>query len=100
MMLVDEREISLIGSTGAAYADDHHNSHLLFTGGDPRALMSNSGDGLATELEEFVDCITKNQTPEVDADTILNVHQVLLGIQAALKAAKVLRQQGDLYEPG
>ena len=25
--------VSLIGSTGAAYADDHHNSHLLFTGG-------------------------------------------------------------------
>jgi hypothetical protein len=30
--------LSVIGAAGAAYADDHHNSQLLFRGGPPSAL--------------------------------------------------------------
>ena len=30
--------LSVIGASGAAYADDHHNSQLLFRGGHPAAL--------------------------------------------------------------
>ena len=32
------RSLCVIGSNGAAYADDHRNKHLLFTGGSPRAV--------------------------------------------------------------
>jgi len=32
--------LSVIGRTGAAYADDHHNAHLLYRGGHPAALLA------------------------------------------------------------
>lgn len=36
--------LSLIGSTGAAYADDHHNRQLVFGGGRARAHQTGEGD--------------------------------------------------------
>lgn len=49
---------SLIGATGAAYADDHRNTHLLFNGGHPSALISRQGRGhLVAEYQAFIDLI-------------------------------------------
>lgn len=90
--------VSLIGSSGAAYADDHHNSHLLFTGGDPKTWISDSGNGLVTEVEAFADCIMKKQTPEVDGEAILSVHHVIAAIESAMKSPAVMHQRGDVYE--
>ncbi len=36
--------LSVIGSRGAAYADDHRNRHLLFGGGTARAVCTREGD--------------------------------------------------------
>ena len=36
--------LSVIGSRGAAYADDHRNRHLLFGGGPARAVCTGEGD--------------------------------------------------------
>ena len=40
--------LSLIGSSGAAYADDHHNRNLLFQGGDPSAIDTGQGSAALT----------------------------------------------------
>jgi len=37
------QSVAVIGSTGAAYADDHQNMQLLFRGGPPQALRLAEG---------------------------------------------------------
>ncbi|MBL8826704.1 MAG: hypothetical protein JNM18_06925 [Planctomycetaceae bacterium] len=51
----DYYSLSVIGSAGAAYADDHHNQQLLYTGGHPQALRTEQGDRQRlARLEHFL----------------------------------------------
>ena len=63
--------LSMIGGTGAAYADDHHNMNLLYSGGQPNALRTNQGrTDLTGQLQEFVDAISEQRAAAVTlADT-------------------------------
>ena len=63
--------LSMIGGTGAAYADDHHNMNLLYSGGQPNALRTNQGHAdLTGQLQEFVDAISEEREAAVTlADT-------------------------------
>ena len=89
---------SLIGSTGAAYADDHHNTHLLFKGGNPAALISDQGYGhLALELQGFVDAIKGKTGPPVGSKDCLAVHQVIEAIERSLKARQVIHEKSGVY---
>ena len=62
----DYFSLSVIGSDGSAYADDHHNQQLVFGGGHPRARRTDRGAlhqlGM---LQHFVDTIP---CPEMSAD--------------------------------
>lgn len=90
--------LSLIGSTGAAYADDHHNTHLLFKGGDPAALISDQGYGhLALELQGFVDAIKGKTEPPVGSKDCLAVHRVIEAIGRSLHAKQVIHEQCGVY---
>ena len=91
--------LSLIGSSGAAYSDDHHNSHLLFTGGHPAALIDDCGDGLLHEVQSFVDAIGGETLPPTDGEAILVVHRVLEAIGRSSESAGVLHDRGGSYEP-
>jgi predicted dehydrogenase len=56
--------LSLIGSAGAAYADDHHNAQLLFGRGHPAALHPGAGDlPLLGQLQEFLAAIEEGREP-------------------------------------
>jgi predicted dehydrogenase len=56
--------LSLIGSTGAAYADDHHNMQLLYGGGHPSALHTGEADLSAlAQLQEFLNAVEQNREP-------------------------------------
>ena len=58
--------LSMIGGTGAAYADDHHNMNLLYSGGQPNALRTNQGRAdLTGQLQEFVDAIGEQREAAV-----------------------------------
>lgn len=60
----DYFSLSLIGSKGAAYADDHHNTSLLYRGGDPTAMITGQGTGhVCRQLQEFVDAIQAKRAP-------------------------------------
>lgn len=90
--------LSLIGSQGAAYADDHHNSHLMFTGGNPTAWISDAGDGLVSEFQEFVACLAKGERTNPDGEWLSQVRQVTNAIEAAVREPRVIHQQGGRYE--
>lgn len=49
------QSLSVIGSSGAAYADDHQNRQLVFSGGPPQAVRSHEGTVLTRVLQEFID---------------------------------------------
>ena len=91
--------LSLIGSSGAAYSDDHHNTHLLFAGGNPAALIDDCGDGLLHEVQAFVDAIAGEALPPTDGEAILGVHRVLEAIGRSSESAEVLHDRGGSYEP-
>ena len=91
--------LSLIGSSGAAYSDDHHNTHLLFTGGNPAALIDDCGDGRLAEVQAFVDAIAGETLPPTDGEAVLAVHRVLEAIGRSIESAGVLHDRGGTYEP-
>ena len=93
------RSVSVIGSTGAGYADDHHNRALLFGGGDPAARDPGEGNhDLAGELADFSAAIGERRAPQV---TAADAHAALLVVEAAAASAAggtVLERRGDRYE--
>jgi predicted dehydrogenase len=92
--------VSLIGSTGAAYDDDHHNTQLLFRGGNPLALISDRGQRqIVHELQAFVDGIVEQAASPIGGTNYQLVHQVLDAVDRSLELGKVLRSQGGNYEP-
>ena len=54
--------LSMIGSKGAAYADDHHNVNLVYGDGGTRALGPGQGVGhILAQLQEFVDAVSEDR---------------------------------------
>ena len=90
--------LSLIGSSGAAYSDDHHNTHLLFAGGNPTALIDDCGEGLVHEVQGFVEAVEGEETSEINSEDLLAVHRVLEAIGRSSASAQVLHQRGGAYE--
>jgi predicted dehydrogenase len=95
----DYDSLSLIGSTGAAYADDHHNTHLLFAGRNPTALISDSGNGHLIELQAFVDEIAQRSSPSIGGEAILTAHRVIDAVGRSIESTQVLQERGGVYEP-
>jgi predicted dehydrogenase len=93
------RSVSVIGSTGAGYADDHHNRALLFGGGDPAARDPGEGNhDLTAELADFAAAIAEQRAPSV---TAADAHDALLVAAAAAASAAdgtVRERRGDRYE--
>ncbi len=69
----------LIGSTGAAYADDHHNAHLHFGAGGTRALLHQPCErlGMLAMLEEFVGGVLEGRPWSVTMLDTAMAHQCL-----------------------
>ena len=83
----DYRSLSVIGSTGAAYADDHQNVQLVYRGGHPQARRTDEGVGaLAMMVQEFVDAIgsQRDLSPSVAAwqDVMRMAHAAERSIQS------------------
>ena len=91
--------LSLIGSQGAAYADDHHNTQLLFQGGAPAGLNTAGGTcGRLGQLREFIAAIAEERTPGStisDACAAAQVHQAACD---SLNTGQAFRWTGDAYQ--
>lgn len=89
--------LSLIGSTGAAYADEHHNMQLLFAGGQAKAVPTRQEDGyLLPMLQEFVTAIVEDREPSVSGADSLTALQVAEAAAASL-ATRAVRWDGQRY---
>jgi predicted dehydrogenase len=95
----DYDSLSIIGSTGAAYADDHHNTQLLFAGQNPTALISDSGNSRCCELQEFVRQIADSKSPARVKEMIVAVHRVIDGVRRSMESCRALQEQRGSYEP-
>ena len=91
--------LSLIGSTGAAYADDHHNRNLVFQGGDPSAIDTSQGSAaLTAQIEEFVTAIEERREPAASGAENRTALQVAEAAVTSLQSQKALRLNGGSYE--
>ncbi|MSQ97342.1 MAG: hypothetical protein EXR98_22705 [Gemmataceae bacterium] len=78
--------LSLIGSTGAAYADDHQNMQLAYQGGLPRAVHADEGTlPIAVLVQEFVDAIAAGRDAAED-------WRQVFAIRAAIEQSIATRQ--------
>ena len=91
--------LSLIGSTGAAYADDHHNRNLVFRGGDPSAIDTSQGSAaLTAQLEEFVSAVEEGREPAASGAENRTALQVAEAAVTSLQSQQALRLNGGSYE--
>lgn len=91
--------LSMIGSTGAAYADDHHNMQLIYRGEQPSAIKTTTGNfHVLAQLQEFVDAIVEKREPSVSA--VDNGLAVLVANAAidSMKTGEALHLSGSDYK--
>jgi predicted dehydrogenase len=90
--------LSLIGSAGAAYADDHHNTQLLFGGGHPVGLLTGQADATAlAQLQEFVSAIQAGREPSVTGADWLRAAKVAEAAAESAATGQALRWDGERY---
>lgn len=81
----DYFSLTVIGGTGAAYADDHRNMNLIVDGVHPHAVRTGQGNiDIASQLQGFVDTVTDANPP---AFTLQNLAELLQVSDAALEAS-------------
>lgn len=91
--------VSMIGSTGAAYADDHHNRNLLFSGGVPSAIVTGQGEfQLLRQLLEFASSIEEARAPTVSGEDGIRALRVAEAAKNSAASGNALKAAGDTYE--
>jgi myo-inositol 2-dehydrogenase / D-chiro-inositol 1-dehydrogenase len=94
----DYFSLSLIGSAGAAYADDHHNVQLLYAGGHPAALRTGQGDAcLLAQLEAFLAAVEDGRDPPVTGAAGLLALRVGEAAAVSLESGRALWRVGEQY---
>ena len=70
--------LCLVGSNGAAYADDHRDRNLFFTGGAPGAAPPDFSKAcLRPMLEDFVTAVREKRSPEHTTRDLLRARQLV-----------------------
>ena len=96
----DYYSLSLIGATGSAYADDHHNTQLLYGGGAVVAERTRQGALHWTEpLREFDAAIRKSRVRAIGGDAALSALKVTAAIRRSIESGGAMHRQGEDYEP-
>ncbi|MEE8164563.1 MAG: Gfo/Idh/MocA family oxidoreductase, partial [Myxococcota bacterium] len=94
--------LSLIGSTGAAYADDHRDLQLLLAGDTPSALGKVEGIlPVIGQLDEFASAIRAARQPSVTMEATVAALDVLDAVTSAARERRVSRSStsaGGSYE--
>ena len=72
------RSLSLIGSRGAAYADDHRDRNILFNGGTPAATAPAIQSAyIQPMLEDFVRGVTEGRTAEAACEEYRKAEKIM-----------------------
>jgi hypothetical protein len=87
--------LSVIGSSGAAYADDHHNMQLLFGGGHPQAICTSQGDkALLAALQEFVDVRGSRRKPSCGVAEWKRAERLAAAVEESLRSKTAVAMKG------
>lgn len=82
--------LSLIASTGAAYADDHHNMQLVYQGGPPTGcLTTESHFALTRQLAEFLAAISASRQHSIEL--MQDVVRTLVAIQRSIETGDAVK---------
>ena len=93
------KSVSLIGSKGAAYADDHHNRNLLYVDGEPRAVNTGEGDfHLINQLSDFTDVVARAKELAAVGESGLQALLIAEAAQASVESGASMVLAGDSYE--
>lgn len=93
------RAMSLIGSNGAAYADDHHNMQLVYQGKHPSAVTTSSDRGaLLAQFGEFVESIQANRQPGIDSESWQAIMMVADAASQSKASGRAIQWTGGQYE--
>ena len=93
------RSLALIGSLGAAHADDHHNAQLLYGGGRAQAVLTEADESVPTlVLSEFATAVGGGREPAVSGDDGAAVLRVAEAAASSWAAGAAFRLSGGRYE--
>ena len=93
------RSLALIGSLGAAHADDHHNMQLLYGGGRAQAVLTEADESVpALMLAEFSAAVAEGREPAVTAEDGAAVLRVAEATASSWGAQAAWRLVGGCYE--
>ena len=90
--------LTLIGSTGAAYADDHHNTNLLLRGDVVGLNVGQGRDYFALQLQEFVDAVRHDRSPSGTGEDGKCAIAVTHAAIDSLESHRAGRLVGNRYE--
>ena len=95
----DYYSLSVIGSKGAAYVDDHHNMNLVYRQGEPSALKVGYGNGhIAAQLAEFVDSLAGDREPAPGGAEERAAIEVAEAVVESIQSGRAARRTGGSYE--
>ena len=95
----DYFSLTVIGGTGATYADDHRNMNLVIDGVYPHAVRTGQGNiDIASQLQAFVNTMRDEMPPPLSQQDISNVLQVSDAVQEAMAVNQVAVWKDGRYE--
>ena len=90
--------LALIGSLGAAYADDHHNVQLVYRGGRPQAVVSDQrAAAVRAQLDEFASAVADGRAPSVSGADAVAALQVAEAAAASGASGRTAQLTEDGY---
>ena len=93
------RSVSVIGSAGAGYADDHHNQNLVFQKGSTIARSPSDGClDIVAELSEFAEKILHKRDSQAIGSEMVTTMTIVEAIFTTIESGKAVHQKGGRYE--
>jgi predicted dehydrogenase len=87
--------LSVIGSSGAAYADDQQNVQLLYRGGRPQAVLAGEAAGQhAALVQDFVDALQAGHDLSANRTAWQDVFAVAEAVRQALASRRAVPLEG------
>lgn len=87
------QSLSVIGSSGAAYADDHQDRQLVFTGGSPLAVRGGEGITLTPVMQEFVDALREQRDLSAGLSTWTRAWEVADAVQRSTESRQAVHRE-------
>ena len=90
--------VSMVGSAGAVYGDDHQNVNLLLRGGETIGMNTGYGHGhLVSHLLDFAGFVEENHEPAVREDDNREAVRAAGAAMESLQAGLAVRLEGGRY---